>query len=46
MTAAYRVQSKPGQEPNKWKVEKVAEIGWKRNLSVICVNSRRFSMRR
>lgn len=28
MTAAYRVQSKPGQEPNKWKVEKFAEIGW------------------
>jgi hypothetical protein len=26
--AVYRVEPKPGEEPNKWKVEKFAEIGW------------------
>ena len=24
----YRVEPKPGEEPNKWKVEKFAEVGW------------------
>lgn len=28
MTAVYRVEPKPGQEPKNWKVEKFAEIGW------------------
>jgi hypothetical protein len=28
MTAVYRVEPKPGEEPYKWKVEKFAEIGW------------------
>ena len=28
MTAVYRLEPKPGQEPNEWKVEKFAEIGW------------------
>ena len=26
--SVYRVKLKPGEEPNKWKVEKFAEIGW------------------
>lgn len=26
--AVYRVEPKHGEEPNKWKVEKFAEIGW------------------
>jgi hypothetical protein len=28
MTAMYRGKPKPGKEPNKWRVEKFAEIGW------------------
>lgn len=26
--SVYRVEPKPGEEPNKWKVEKFADIGW------------------
>lgn len=38
--AVYRIEPKPGEEPNKWKTEKFAEIGWEqtfvRHVTELC----------